>query len=88
MAEKEYIERDKAVNVVVNNPYRIALKTCKTIAEIKEIPAADVVEVVRCKDCKNKKEDILTNDIMWCCRFAESVKPDGFCSFGKREEQE
>lgn len=45
MAEKEYIERGKAIDVIVNNPCRWAYHTGKTIAEIKEIPAADVVEV-------------------------------------------
>lgn len=42
MDKKEYIEREAAVNVVVNNPYRVAFKTGKTIQEIKEIPSADV----------------------------------------------
>ena len=53
--QKEYIEREAAINVVVNNPYRIASKTGKTIQEIKEIPTADVVpkseEGAECPTC-------------------------------------
>lgn len=85
MAEKEYIERGALLQYA--KEYAPAFSAVFEIIAL-SVPAADVVEVVRCKDCKNKKEDILTNDIMWCCRFAEPVKPDGFCSFGKREEEE
>ena len=85
MNKKEYIERNSFLRYVKENAPFIY-----TVVEIMALahPTEDVVEVVRCKDCKNKKEDILTDDIMWCCRFAESVKPDGFCSFGKREGEE
>lgn len=62
MAEKEYIERDAAINVVVNNPYRIASKTGKTIQEIKEIPTADVVPKSEVEKIFEEIETIIDNN--------------------------
>ena len=45
MAEKEYIERDKAVNEVIKNPCLLAVRTARILEAIEAIPAADVVEV-------------------------------------------
>ena len=48
---------------------------------------ADMVEVVRCADCKYcLKEDDYS---LWChgfCSPARLVRPDDFCSHGKRKE--
>lgn len=52
-----------------------------------KLPAADVVEIVRCADCKYcLKEDDYS---FWCngfCSPARLVRPDDFCSHGKRKE--
>jgi hypothetical protein len=86
MAEKEYIERGALVQYA--KEHAPAFSAVFEIIAL-SVPTADVVEVVRCKDCKHlKKNEILAAELTWCRRFAESVKPDGFCSFGKREEQE
>ncbi len=94
MAEKEYIERDTIYRRVKErtNPYgkpTIDYESgVKVLNLIKQEPAADVVEVVRCKDCKHRREnEILATELSWCRRFAESVKPNDFCSYGERKEQ-
>ena len=50
-------------------------------------PAADVVQVVRCKDCKHCVPDAVCGQIgrLWC-KLKRLVKPDDFCSYGKRKE--
>ena len=65
MAEKEYIEREVALNELkeeleMNTPmYTEEQNRCIdlglkiAIKDIKRLPTADVVEVVRCKDCKH-----------------------------------
>jgi len=41
-------------------------------------PTVDAVEVVRCKDCRHKSGS--------CCLYSTLyLKPDGFCSHGKKE---
>jgi hypothetical protein len=66
MADKEYIEKEAAIELLrdnINLPIDsgIARAYWTRVVEIKDalighiakIPSADVVEVVRCKDCKN-----------------------------------
>ena len=62
--EKEYIEREAAINVVINNPYRLAYKTGKTIQEIKEIPTADVVPKSEV-EWLYKQVDCLLQEVMY-----------------------
>ena len=57
--EKEYIEREAAINVVANNPHNVAFKTIKTIQGIKEIPTADVVPKSECKECGEKASKVI-----------------------------
>lgn len=40
---------------------------------------ADMVEVVRCKNCNNCTKN------MWCNLLMMEVKPDVFCSYGKKK---
>ena len=49
---------------------------------VDEAPTVDAVEVVRCKDCEyyNGEYKYCVNDIF--------VKPNGYCSYGKRREDE
>lgn len=52
-------------------------------------PTVDAVEVVRCKDCKNCSHDKIFGHY-WCNRMHSTykVKPDDFCSYGKRKERD
>lgn len=45
MGVKEYIEREAAIQVIVEHPYRMAWQTGDAIASVKALPTADVVEV-------------------------------------------
>ena len=50
MADKEYIERNAALNAILGAPPDVHYPSWYA-GKIEEISAADVVEVVRCKDC-------------------------------------
>ena len=56
------------------------------MSKIDSAPAADVVEVVRCKDCKH----LMFSDMYGECSQAHMgiVRPDDFCSYGEREDEE
>lgn len=49
---------------------------------------AKAIEVVRCKDCKRCVPDAVCGQIgrLWC-KLRRLVKPDDFCSYGKRKEE-
>lgn len=46
----------------------------------------DAVPVVRCKDCMRGCESKLDKDAVWCSWFVVETRPDGFCSYGMRKE--
>ena len=52
----------------------------------------DVVKVVRCKNCRRcdgfPGEEIEPNEIGICCINRMAVKPDDYCSFGERREDD
>ena len=101
MAEKEYIEREAAIEAL-----RKALDYCDdkldigefkngcigairdNIVDIGRVPAADVVEVVRCKDCTRFVENKAAY-VTYCKRGLKNqyVKPDDFCSYRERKEK-
>ena len=102
MAEKEYIERDKAKWAIMDYIGEQTVSKYASSAECKaarfgaegamyaveDVPAADVVEVVRCKDCKsNPNIGTLTKGMLWCRKFRAEVHPNDFCSYGERKEQ-
>lgn len=44
--------------------------------------------VVRCKDCEYCPDiGTKTKGMVWCRRFRCEVKPNGFCSYGRKEER-
>ena len=51
---------------------------------IKQQPTLDAVPVVRCKDCKH----LMFSDFYGECSkgYLGIVRPDDFCSYGKRED--
>lgn len=98
MAEKEYIELQKALNVCEMH-YEHCLEmhdwsgdaTADNIKrDIETIPTADVVEVVRCKDCKHATFYSCKNDACYrgiICEYR--IGPDDenfFCGYGERKE--
>ena len=56
---------------------------------LEDTPPADVTEVVRCKDCKHyaTNTELLGNV---CNRLFTvfPMKPDDFCSYGERKDEE
>lgn len=52
---------------------------------IEKAPTIDAVPVVRCRECKHRKYDDIFG-MIWCNRDSctKRVKPDDFCSYGKK----
>jgi len=71
-------------------------KTCACRTESQKVfPSdADVVEVVRCKDCKwydTDGEEMNTQGHCWYKNgdpVMQDMKPNDYCSYGERKEQE
>lgn len=99
MAEKEYIERDKAIKAVsgwyrkalhpenmsrYNEGERAAYRTA--LSEIANLHAADVRPVVLCKDCEHADYSGMRNGTAWCMEMERAMRETDFCSYGKREE--
>lgn len=84
----EYIEREALIEFVKQNIPNINGETSIECVEraIRAMPSADVVEVVRCKDCKH----LMFSDCYGECRrnHLGIVRPDDYCSYGKRKEGE
>ena len=91
MAEKKYIELQKALNVCKMH-YEHCLEmhdwsgdtTADNIKrDIKTLPTVDVVPVVRCKDCKH----LMFSDCYGECSrgYMGIVSPDDYCSYGERK---
>jgi hypothetical protein len=84
MAEKEYIERFKVMQICeaysqhcfhVNDSHGQHIAD-GILDDVVAIPTADVVEVVRCKDCVFRKNRF--------CAIHSKYTPDtGYCSFAK-----
>lgn len=77
----EYIERQKVIDITAE------MGALETQRRVQEIPAADVVEVVRCRECI-LHEDFMKDGLLYCNRSNSVVKPDGFCSYGKKDLEE
>lgn len=90
----EYIERE-ALLKEVESRIMWSLSYNAIYEAIQIAPAADVVEVVRCKNCVSCKHCYPAKAIdeepieAWCCeRNKKYVKPDGFCSYGERQQND
>lgn len=55
---------------------------------IDDTPTADVVPVVRCKDCRLATEDTMIDGLYYCHNNGMTHKPDTFCSYGERKDEE
>ena len=96
---KEYIEREKALEKVIevkhHDPELSGVVLHRYIKEIdlKDIPAADVVEVVRCRECVHWKptgskagNSFLDMEYIGGCEFTKYCRRESdFCSYGERK---
>ena len=55
----------------------------RIIDEIDAQPTIDAEPIVRCKDCKH-----FDGSYPMCCRFEEEFKPDDYCSFGEKIDED
>lgn len=86
MAEKEYIERDAAIEAIGEALKRVfVLPVGKSI--IDKIPAADVRPVILCRDCKCYQQSHYIDKHMECARSGFPVHSVDFCSFGEKREE-
>lgn len=97
----DYIKREDAIELCAEAQGRASTKSeLKGISRIWQkllkLPPAEAVEVVRCKDCEfwdKCDENILNGGICdeWS-DFEDSIinytKPDDYCSFGERKDEE
>lgn len=88
MDEKEYIEREAAIDFVKNHTPTIDGETTIQCVErsLENVPTADVVEVVRCKDCKHWLKDVAgCTDFVGRCEWANyMVGAAGYCVYGEK----
>ena len=100
MAEKEYIDREAAVNAVLNLVPKVDCDGyCWVIRgdaarAIDSIPAADVRPVVLCCDCKHFQVNVSPSGYLpqgvpeWECRYwCRPTDPTDFCSYGEKREE-
>ena len=104
MAEKEYIEREAALNAIKDeienyrpnpDPYSITpyefVRRGLNIAYsiIKNQPTADVQEVVRCKDCSYFcKATVNKKGFLICPASGMDITNNDFCSYGAKMNKE
>jgi hypothetical protein len=83
MADKEYIEREAAINLL---HYHTDEACSAVVTDFEAIPAADVVEVVRCKECKNYNTEGCSEGWGWCESSNSGTNDYRYCSDGERKE--
>lgn len=78
------------INAIADHNDEIKVRAEQTIATFceaslmaKKMPTIDAEPIVRCKDCKH-----FDGSYPMCCRFEETIEPDGYCSFGEKTEVE
>ena len=57
---------------------------CMDYMNIDQLSTVDAVEVVRCKDCASSWSQPYTDLLVCCALGCRGMKPDDFCSYGKR----
>ena len=61
------------------------------VFDINDAPTVDAVPVVRCKDCKYRTKDTRWTRAGFCGRRGAgdcfAAPPEGYCSYGEREEK-
>lgn len=102
MVMKRYIDIDKLKEMVnkqysychgytgtKKDIYREALLAVKSPIHCQSV-SRDIQKVVRCEDCKHFQFSDESSGMYGECSQAHIrlVKPDGFCSYGKRKDEE
>ena len=85
----EYVRKEDVKDVLQEKVFHnLTDEFYGAMQAIDELPPADVVQVVRCKDCKRCEHDAVCGQLgrLWC-KLRRLVKPDDFCSYGKRKER-
>ena len=83
----EYIERDKlGADFELCNKQNPRWTPQRVASLIARANAADVVEVVRCKECKHRNPENAHCDHPMGTTLPVARKPDDFCSYGERKE--
>lgn len=57
-------------------------------SDVDDMPTIDAVPVVRCRECKCYTKDFDENSLNWCCGIGDETKPNDFCLYGQRREEE
>ena len=87
----EYIDRKKAIKAACEALELFPSEEQALETALKNVPTEDVIEVCRCHKCKFYKMvySLDEEDGMRCIRekYTRKIKPDDFCSYGKREEK-
>jgi hypothetical protein len=92
MAEKEYIEREAAIDClmeILDKPHHAEfLYTDEVCGAINSIPAADARPVVLCRNCKRYVgRPWENNESGICTRTDVGVGKFDFCSYGEKKEE-
>lgn len=77
------VEMVKCIRMSEENKGTMAERVLNKVDEANTI---DAVPVVRCRDCMRGCKSKLDKDAVWCSWFVVETRPDGFCSYGKRKE--
>ena len=70
----------------VTDDYNTIMKLLLAFAD--QPPLTDVIEVVRCRNCRYFAIVNQPYDQTWCGVMQDSVKPDGYCYWGERREDD
>lgn len=81
--DAEHIPNDKFFKDLTD------VEKAKVLSWFAQAPSADVTEIVRCKNCKHF-QFLDSFDMYGKCSQAHIriVRPDGFCSYGERKDEE
>ena len=91
---KEYIERETAINAIENDCLGLVYYTKEDAIQcVRAIPAADVTEVVRCRECVHWKptgskagNSFSDMEYIGGCEFTKYCRRESdFCSYGERK---
>ena len=96
-SERRLIDANALMDVIREHEYRLATKqgaidygmfTLGIQQAVDEQPTVDAVEVIRCRECKHCDPENHHCDHPMSTSAPLSRKPDDFCSYGERKDDE
>lgn len=86
----KYVDADKVYEMAITHKdFKQSIADLVSLKEVlDDTPTADVVEVVRCKNCRMAEEDQMIDGWYYCNNNELSHKPNHFCSYGERKDEE